>query len=288
MQRILAVLPISKAPLLGEYKQTSKTVDPLTQWYTTKNDAEEGALRVAVTIGGVRQHREAVFNILNELRMYNPTRVTISEVYVESKWSGYGYGLDSDVDFFLKDIYGNHLVDFKDVHSDFESYRENYAYPGIDVTGQTQFSIEVMQYVHAGTGGNDVRTRNMRVTFLFETATATYPITVRIIDEKGNLFPQAYGRIDTTSYDFPAGSATLELPAGDYTIEAWAYVEDKKYSGKKTFNVPRDPEVTVTLLYRPPLPWWWWIPVAFAGASAGFVALSIVKPKRAPPIIVVK
>lgn len=281
----MPTIPLSKSPSLTEYIQTSKTVSGAPYSYTTKNDAGEGALRVGVVVvtpiyGEVKQRREAKFNILNELLRYNPTRVTISEIYVESKWSGSG-NVGSDVDVFLKDVYGTVVYEFKDVASAFERYSENRAAPNLDVTGQQQFSIEVYQDAWAAPGTNEIRTRNMRVTFVFETAVDVYPVIVRIIDEQGNFFPDSHAKVDTISWDFPSGQDTIQLPTGDYTIDAWGYIGGTKYTGKKAFNVPADPEVTVTL--KPPslLPWWWWIPVVTVG---GLAAMAVVIPalKRPP------
>jgi len=290
----LTIVPIGKSPELIEYKQTSKNVTGSPTWYTTDNDIKGGALRTAVTsaIGAtVKQTREASFSIINELHMYNPTRVIISEISVDSTWSGSGV-LDSDVDLFLKNVYGDILVEFKDINSGFEEYQKNSIFPNLDVTGQNQFSIEVLHDVWVGiAGGNDVRTRNMTVKFLFETDTELHSILVRLQDEHGILLYDSHARINGSTYDFLGGQDTIQLPAGDYQIEAWSWIGKIQYVGSESFNVPENVAITVTLKekFYLDLPDWWWIPAVAIGGLVGlWVVRKYVIGEAKPPILVIK
>lgn len=289
----MIVIPESVSPELEKYVQTERNLAGQTgypNWYTTENDVSEGAIRTAVTanIGsiGVEQRREAPINIATLLQMYNPTRVTVKEISCFSKWSGRG-AVSSEVALSLKNISKQILYEFG-VASGADHYQDNYRSPGLDVTGQSQFLLEVYHGVRADLGGNDVKTNDMTVTFELETEISVYDIDVRLQDEQGNLMYGARARIGLLMYDFPNGETIIQLPEGSYNIEAWAHIEDTTYRGEGSFKVPDDPQVTVTLKPESWLPWWWWVPVVgVGGLIATYVIIKRVKGEK-PTFIVVK
>jgi hypothetical protein len=289
----LTVISESVSPDLESYLQTYKNVagqSGYPNWYTTENDVSEGAIRTAVTAVvlsiGVEQRREAPINITGLLQTYNPTRVIVKEISCESKWSGTGL-VSSEVVLALKNINKQVLHEFN-VASGNDDYQNNSSSPGLDVTGQSQFLLEVYHGVRAEAGGNDVKTRQMTVTFELETATTIYDIYIRLQDEQGNLMYGARARIGSLTYDFPNGESTIQLPEGTYTIEAWAHIEERTYRGNSSFKVPDDPQVTVTLQSESWLPdWWWIIPVGVGGIVVTYVAYKLIKGER-PSFIVVR
>jgi hypothetical protein len=287
----LTVIPVPVSPALEAYKQIDKDVSGYPSWYTTESDTVEGALRTAVTAtiagGAVEQWRDAPINISQALQLYQPTRVTIKEISVASKWSGSG-SVYSDVDIKIKNSADSIIHEFKNVESDYEQYKTNYDYPNLDVTGQQQFYIQVYQAVAAEIGGTDLRTRNMTVTFELETSIGVHQITIRLQDEQGNLLYGSRARIGTITYDFPTGEGTIELPPGTYTIEAWATVGETTYTGSGSFTVPDDPYVNITLKPESWLPDWWWIPIAAVGGlTATYIIYKIIKGEK-PSFIVVR
>jgi hypothetical protein len=289
----LTILSEPVSPALESYVQTEKTLSGQTgspNWYTTKNDVSEGAIRTAVTAYllsiGVEQRREAPINITSLLQMYQPTRVIIKEISCASKWSGTGL-ISSDVTLSIKNS-NKEVLYLLDIASGQDSYQQNYASPNLDVTGQPEFLLEVYHGVRAEAGGNDVKTRYMAVTFELETATTTYDVSVRLQDEQGNLMYGAHARVGSITYSFPNGEGVIQLPQGTYNLEAWAYIEERTYRGNGVFTVPEDPQVTVTMKPESWLPdWWWIIPVGVGGLVTVYIVYKLIKGEK-PSFIVVR
>jgi len=288
------MVQIKKEPKLESYVQTHKNVWGMLQWYKTEKYAAENALRVAITgslisvlPGGVDKKWEARVDITPEMQLYHPTKVMITSVSAESKWSGAGIA-SSDVNIYIYNAAHN-LLGKVSIDSDQDKYKPNskLVSPVIDVTNQSSFIIEVIQNVSvSGYGsGNDVKTRYATIEFSFETSAAVYPVLVRCIDQEGIPMYGVHLSVDGQAFELPAGEGTINLPAGSYKATATAFVGKTKYEGSKNFTVPVG-TVTIELKTALELPWWWWIPATIAGLGA--LALLFRRQKQPPPIIVVR
>jgi len=283
----------SKTPDLDAYKQTYKKIEGWTLWYTTKNLVSEDALRVALTSATgakVKQKREAKVDISREIQLYRPTKVTITAITVESRWSGSG-DIISDVDVNILDSFTHNVIaEFKSVGSDFESYKFNRGTLSLDVTGKNLFILEVYQYADAFPGGNDVRTRRATIEFTFETDVVVSDFTLRCVDVDGYPMSGVHAKISGMSFELPTGEDIISLPDGNYTIEATAFIGKEKYFGKLDFSVPTN-VVTVTLEWVAPPLAWYVIPLVVGSLSvAAIVTIGSVvgRPRAAPPVVILR
>jgi len=283
----------SKTPDLDTYKQTYKAVDGWATWYTTKNYTTEDALRVALTsITGakVKQKREAKVDISREIQLYRPTKVTITAITVESKWSGSG-DVMSDVDVNILDSFTHDIIaEFKSVGSDFESYKFNRGTLSLDVTGKNLFILEVYQYADAMPGGNDVKTRRVTIEFTFETDVVVSDFTLRCVDEEGYPMSGVHAKISGMSFELLTGEDIISLPDGNYTIEATAFIGKEKYFGELDFNIPTNVVTVILEWVPPPLPWYV-IPLVVGSLGVGAIVTvgSVVgRPRAAPPVVILR